>query len=102
MTSTAASEALAAAVTIELVGRRIRSRRRRPDTVVAGHLEAWTRIRREAAVLQVVLQNADRVCEVVSRNLTLKEWSQFVGPDVDYECTCPKLPPGDGAPACAS
>jgi WD40 repeat protein len=40
---------------------------------------------------------ADRICGRVWRNLTLDEWRQFVGSDIPYECTCPNLPPGEGA-----
>ena len=38
------------------------------------------------------------VCEQVWRNLTMEEWTCFVGSDVPYESTCPELPPGEGAP----
>jgi tetratricopeptide (TPR) repeat protein len=34
----------------------------------------------------------ERVCGKVWRNLTWKEWSQFVSPDLPYELTCPDLP----------
>jgi WD40 repeat protein len=34
----------------------------------------------------------------LERNLTMEEWRQFVGQDIPYECTCPNLPPGEGAP----
>jgi WD40 repeat protein len=37
-------------------------------------------------------------CERLTRNLTGAEWQQFVGRDEPYECTCPDLPPGYGAP----
>jgi len=45
-----------------------------------------------------------RACHRANRNLTQSEWNQFIGPDHPYRCTCPDLPPGDGAPpdACAS
>ena len=33
---------------------------------------------------------ADAVCQRVRRNLTLDEWRQFVGADIEYERTCPK------------
>ncbi len=39
---------------------------------------------------------ADMVCQKVLRNLTRQEWQQFMGDDIDYERTCPQLPPGDG------
>ena len=31
---------------------------------------------------------AERVCELVSRNMTPEEWKEFVGPDVPYQKTC--------------
>lgn len=34
----------------------------------------------------------EAVCEKAWRNLTLDEWQQFVGEDIPYERTCPKLP----------
>ena len=34
---------------------------------------------------------ADSVCRRVWRNLTRDEWSEFVGPDIPYERTCPEL-----------
>jgi hypothetical protein len=37
-------------------------------------------------------------CARLTRNLTQDEWEQFIGPDAPYECTCPNLPPGEGAP----
>lgn len=37
---------------------------------------------------------ADRVCQEVGRNLTRREWRDFVGPGVAYRRTCPDLPPG--------
>jgi WD40 repeat protein len=43
-------------------------------------------------------QLAEMVCDRVWRNLTMEEWRDFVGEDVPYERTCPKLPPGKGAP----
>ena len=39
---------------------------------------------------------ADMVCQKVLRNLTGWEWQQFMGNDIDYEPTCPKLPSGEG------
>jgi tetratricopeptide (TPR) repeat protein len=35
---------------------------------------------------------AERVCSVVSRNLSLEEWRAFVGQDYAYERTCSNLP----------
>jgi len=45
-----------------------------------------------------------RACRVANRNLTQAEWEQFMGQGVSYACTCPNLPPGEGAPpdACTS
>ncbi|HUV90536.1 MAG TPA: TIR domain-containing protein [Anaerolineae bacterium] len=45
-----------------------------------------------------------RACRVANRNLTQAEWEQFMGQGVSYACTCPDLPPGEGAPpdACTS
>lgn len=43
---------------------------------------------------------AGRVCTQVKRNLTMQEWDQFVGSHIAYECTCPSLPAGEGAPQC--
>jgi WD40 repeat protein len=34
------------------------------------------------------------VCQQVTRNLTYKEWAEYVGADVDYEKTCDNLPAG--------
>lgn len=47
---------------------------------------------------------AERVCATVLRNLSLEEWQDLkesTGLDREYECTCPDLPPGAGAPAVA-
>jgi WD40 repeat protein len=33
-------------------------------------------------------------CDVVRRNLSLREWKRYVGDGLPYECTCPDLPPG--------
>jgi WD40 repeat protein len=38
---------------------------------------------------------ADSVCQLVRRNLSPKEWHDFVGEAVDYRPTCPNLPPGN-------
>lgn len=35
---------------------------------------------------------ADKVCEKVKRNITWDEWQRFVGADLPYERTCPKIP----------
>jgi WD40 repeat protein len=37
---------------------------------------------------------AETVCQVVSRNLELDEWRQFMGADTPYRPTCPDLPDG--------
>jgi WD40 repeat protein len=34
---------------------------------------------------------AEIVCKKVSRNLTLEEWHDYIGPDIPYEKTCPNL-----------
>ncbi len=39
---------------------------------------------------------ANMVCQKVWRNLTGEEWKEFVGEHIPYECTCPKLPSGQG------
>jgi WD40 repeat protein len=39
-----------------------------------------------------------RACRVVGRNFSQAEWQRFVDPDTPYQCTCPGLPPGIGAP----
>ena len=36
-------------------------------------------------------------CRTIGRNMAWAEWTQYVGPEVPYDCTCPDLPPGDGA-----
>jgi WD40 repeat protein len=41
---------------------------------------------------------ADRVCDLVSDNLSLPDWKRFVGSDIPYQKTCGNLPPGSGAP----
>ncbi len=35
-------------------------------------------------------------CAAMHRNLSWQEWLDYVGSNVDYECTCPKIPPGPG------
>jgi WD40 repeat protein len=37
---------------------------------------------------------ANIVCQKISRNLTRKEWAEYVGVDIDYEKTCKELPAG--------
>lgn len=41
-----------------------------------------------------------RACKVANRNLTQREWNQFVGTEIPYRCTCgepyAELPPGSG------
>ncbi|HEX5168600.1 MAG TPA: hypothetical protein VFW11_05460, partial [Cyclobacteriaceae bacterium] len=34
---------------------------------------------------------AEKICPLLSRNLSLDEWSKYVGDDIDYEYTCPRL-----------
>jgi WD40 repeat protein len=41
---------------------------------------------------------ANRVCEVVKRNLTWEEWKEYIGEDISYQLTCPDLPPAEGLP----
>ena len=33
-----------------------------------------------------------RACAIANRNLTHKEWAQYVGEDVPYQAPCPELP----------
>lgn len=46
---------------------------------------------------------AAQACQIAGRNLTLEEWKAYAGGAARYRCTCPNLPPGEGAPsdACA-
>ena len=44
--------------------------------------------------------DANRGCRIANRNLSQAEWNQFIGTDTPYECTCPDLPQGEGAPPC--
>jgi predicted NACHT family NTPase len=39
----------------------------------------------------------DFSCRLINRNLSMTEWHQL-DTDLDYERTCPDLPPGAGAP----
>jgi WD40 repeat protein len=39
---------------------------------------------------------ADYLCTRVMRNMSISEWSQYVGPGIPYERTCPSLPPRRG------
>ena len=43
---------------------------------------------------------AEMVCRSAWRNLTEKEWRDFIAADVPYECTCPELPPPPGVSSC--
>lgn len=45
---------------------------------------------------------ADHICQVVRRNLTQSEWSDFVGDERPYECTCPSLPSASNALSCVT
>jgi hypothetical protein len=40
-----------------------------------------------------------RICLIANRNMTQAEWATLMGAETPYHRTCPKLPPGDGAPA---
>lgn len=40
----------------------------------------------------------DLACRRANRNLSLTEWRQHVGLEIPYQCTCPELLPGEGAP----
>jgi len=42
---------------------------------------------------------ADYLCTVVWRNLSWDEWQSYLGKDIPYERTCPKLPDGEGVPS---
>jgi len=53
-----------------------------------GHVQVWRLWAGAAADL----------CKRVWRNLTMDEWNRYVGENIPYECTCPELPPGIGAP----
>ena len=33
-----------------------------------------------------------KACAIANRNLTHKEWAQYVGEDVPYQAPCPELP----------
>jgi WD40 repeat protein len=41
---------------------------------------------------------ADYLCTRVSRNLSMQEWSLYIGNAIPYERTCPALPAGIGVP----
>jgi len=45
-------------------------------------------------VYPITEELSNKVCQNVMRNLTSKEWQDFIGDDIDYECTCTNLPPG--------
>jgi WD40 repeat protein len=47
-------------------------------------------------ILDVWSGLADYLCTRVVRNMSLSEWSHYVGTGIPYERTCPKLPPGEG------
>jgi WD40 repeat protein len=40
----------------------------------------------------VTSQIAQRVCKMVSRNMSKTEWNEYVGSDIEFEKTCPNLP----------
>ncbi len=74
------------------------------DTVVTasadGTARLWQRGETTAARALRADPGADRsvasdlVCQVVGRNLSPREWKDFVGPGVAYDRTCPGFPPG--------
>jgi len=37
------------------------------------------------------------ICGKLGRNLSQKEWNQYIGEDIVYELTCPDYPAGEGA-----
>ena len=62
------------------------------DTIVSGSQD------RTARVWPVRTKDlANRVCDLVSRNLSQNEWNEFIGQDIDYELTCDNLPAGEGS-----
>lgn len=38
------------------------------------------------------MQLAQRVCSIISRNMSKTEWNEYIGSDIEYEKTCPNLP----------
>jgi len=61
-----------------------------PDGVLvtggeSGELAAWKALMDPESL-------ASGVCKKVGRNLTRKEWCQFIGPDIAYQRTCEALP----------
>jgi WD40 repeat protein len=42
----------------------------------------------------------DRACRIAGRNFSAEEWREYQGTEIPYECTCPKLPPGEGVERC--
>ncbi len=61
------------------------------DSIIAAHQESKILIWNSPEAL------AEQICKKVSRNLTSKEWSRFIGESIKYESTCPNLPPNDGS-----
>jgi WD40 repeat protein len=45
----------------------------------------------------------ETLCQYLTHNLTQEEWQRYIGEE-PYRCTCPNLPPGEGAltDACSS
>ena len=41
---------------------------------------------------------AEGACRLVTRNLSQQEWTQYVGNNIPYQCSCPDYPPGTGVP----
>ncbi|WP_239237112.1 WD40 repeat domain-containing protein, partial [Candidatus Nitrotoga sp. BS] len=40
----------------------------------------------------------DELCKKLTRNMSRKEWSQWVSPEIDYIVQCPSLPIPPDAP----
>jgi WD40 repeat protein len=59
----------------------------------SGEKVSFIDVRGQADSVDIVAETfADRVCDMVWRNLSKQEWERFI-PDTDYECTCPELGP---------
>src|SRR5215217_5332743 len=48
----------------------------------------------DVEVKSAVKSLVTEACRIANRNLSNDEWSRFVGPEVNYERTCPTLPAG--------
>jgi WD40 repeat protein len=62
-----------------------------------GDLLAWAGVHNTVRLWPLWSRTADYLCSIVWHNLSLEEWRLYFGKDIPYECTCPNLPPGDGA-----